>query len=250
MITFNRNWLMDKFEKGDSIEYIYFFGHSENGIGKFCFSQWFESPFCLDNITFQTAEHWMMAKKALLFNDYISFEKICQSKTPENAKKLGKEVKGFNQEIWDSNKVDIVKLGNIHKFNQYPELAKFLINTADKVIVEASPSDLIWGIGLVQNDENIENIYLWRGENLLGFILMEVREFFNKIGHFSPLENLILPPWNKFPNVEMNDLFWKMGLGEEYLYKFSKYYLNLSDKDKIVYKLYYPSSLKWSGFYD
>lgn len=174
------NWLIEKFESGDALKFIYFWGHTNKRnepAGKFCFSQWFESPFSVDGITYKTAEHWMMAHKALLFGDKMMFEKIIACNKPGEAKALGRKVRNYDDDIWNARKFDIVKLGNIHKFNQHPILADYLLKTNDRILVEASPTDAIWGIGLSQDSEDIDNIYAWRGQNLLGFVLMEVRDF-------------------------------------------------------------------------
>ncbi|MEO0340141.1 MAG: NADAR family protein, partial [Bacteroidota bacterium] len=85
-------------------------------------------------------------------------------------------VRGFKPEVWDENKVEIVVEGNFHKFSQAPELKEFLLNTKDRILVEASPYDKIWGIGLNAQAEGIENPDTWKGQNLLGFALMEVRD--------------------------------------------------------------------------
>jgi ribA/ribD-fused uncharacterized protein len=177
--NYNINWLKEKFERGDTLKYIFFLGHTNKFhevVGKFCFSQWFESPFIVDNITYKTAEHWMMAQKALLFNDKNIFDKIINCDKPGEAKDLGRQVLGYDEQTWNNRKFEIVKLGNIHKFNQYPKLADFLLKTDNRILVEASPVDTIWGIGLSPDSNEIENIYAWRGQNLLGFALMAARD--------------------------------------------------------------------------
>jgi ribA/ribD-fused uncharacterized protein len=187
MITgYNIDWLIDKFERGEPLKYLFFWNHVNKyneEVGKFCFSQWFETPFTVKETTYKTAEHWMMAQKALLFGDQNTFEKIISSNKPGEAKDLGRQVIGFNEKIWVENRYDIVKMGNIHKFNQHPKLAEFLLNTENRVLVEASPVDNIWGIGLSQEQKEIENVYAWQGLNLLGFALMEVRDFLKNLKH-------------------------------------------------------------------
>ncbi|MES2485185.1 MAG: NADAR family protein, partial [Bacteroidota bacterium] len=205
--------------------------------GKFCFSQWFETPFTVNNRVYKTSEHWMMAHKALLFGDKDNFEKIITCDTPKEAKEFGRQVLGYDEQIWNENKFDIVKLGNIHKFNQHPDFAQYLLKTGDKILVEASPIDTVWGIGLSIDSNYIDNIYAWRGENLLGFVLMETRDFLKDFGHFKPLENSTQPPWLRFPDVSCNDMFWRMGVGESYLTEFSKYFLLLNERDKKIYEL-------------
>ena len=253
MTHYNIKWLTERFESGDTLKYIFFWGHlskPNEKVGKFCFSQWFESPFSVDNITYKTAEHWMMAHKALLFGDKNVYEKIIHCDKPKKAKELGQQVLGYDDQTWNKNKFEIVKLGNIHKFNQYPEFAKYLLNTEDTILVEASPLDTIWGIGLSQDSKEIDNIYAWRGQNLLGFALMETRDFLKRFGHFKPLEESFQPPWKKFQDNDSHDMFWRMGKGEEYLTTFSKYYQSLTSREKLIYKLTNPQPYEWTGFYD
>jgi ribA/ribD-fused uncharacterized protein len=160
-------------------KFLFFWGHQPNkdgSISKTCFSQWWLSPFEVEGITYKTAEHWMMAKKAVLFNDNAVLEKIIASNSPAEAKKLGREVKNYNETLWLAARFEIVKEGNYYKFNQNPELKTFLLNTKDRVIVEASPVDAIWGIGMASDDKNVMNPGKWKGLNLLGFALMEVRD--------------------------------------------------------------------------
>ena len=160
-------------------KYLFFWGHQPNkdgSISKTCFSQWWLSSFDVDGITYKTAEHWMMAKKALLFNDKEIFEKIIQTKSPAEAKKLGREVKNYVDTVWLANRFEIVKEGNLHKFSQNKDLKEFLLNTNERILVEASPVDPIWGIGMAADHKEVNNPEKWQGLNLLGFALMEVRD--------------------------------------------------------------------------
>lgn len=178
--TYNIDWLIEKFDTGEKVKYLFFWGHTQppgEDVGKFIFSQWFELAFEVGGIVYKTAEHWMMASKALLFEDPETFSKIIASNTPGEAKKLGRLVRNFNEEKWLHNRMDIVVKGNIQKFGQNPKAKEYLLNTKDRVLVEASPRDQIWGIGISQNNEGVENPYNWRGQNLLGFALMEARDF-------------------------------------------------------------------------
>ena len=183
MPKYTMQWLTDEHENGKPLKYLYFWGNTanhKNEIGKFIFSQWYESPFTVNGITYKTSEHWMMAHKALLFNDQQKFEEIVACNKPGEAKDLGRQVSNYNDDLWNERKFDIVKEGNIHKFSQHKELGKYLIQTGNRVLVEASPVDVIWGVGLTHDNPAIKNIYSWRGQNLLGFVLMEVREYLNK----------------------------------------------------------------------
>lgn len=176
---YNINWLIKEQENNENLKFIYFWGNENKyneDVGKFCFSQWFESHFIVDNITYKTSEHWMMAQKAKLFNDQVTFTKIISCKKPGEAKELGRQVLNFDEEIWNNNRFEIVKSGNIHKFSQNKKIEEYLKKTGDRILVEASPVDVIWGNGLSQDSKNISNISEWRGLNLLGFILMEVRD--------------------------------------------------------------------------
>lgn len=250
---YNINWLIEKYESGYTFKHIFFWGHTnkyKEDVGKFCFSQWFESPFTVENITYKTAEHWMMAHKALLFGDNLNFDKIINCEKPGEAKELGRQVLGYDEQTWNDKKFEIVKIGNIHKFNQHPQLADYLIKTENRVLVEASPVDTVWGIGLSQESNDIENIYSWRGQNLLGFALMETRDFLKGFGHFKPLENSHQTPWSRFPGIDKEDLFWRMGKGEEFLATFSIYYKNLTEIEKTIYKLTNPAPYHWTNFYE
>lgn len=171
--------LQEELERGVQLDFLFFWGHTqkkEGVIDKSCFSQWYPSGFITDGINYLTAEHWMMAKKALLFDDRKTLEKILASEKPAIAKQLGREVSGFDTEIWAKSSYEIVVEGNMHKFSQNEFLKKFLLQTGNKVIVEASPPDTIWGIGLSQDAKEAINPFQWRGTNLLGFALMEVRD--------------------------------------------------------------------------
>ncbi|CAL2095752.1 NADAR family protein [Tenacibaculum sp. 190524A02b] len=164
---------------GKKLKFVFFWGHQPNkdgSIGKSCFSQWWEAEFVIDAITYKTAEHYMMAEKARLFNDEATLLKIIDCKSPAAAKKLGRQVKNFDTILWDQHKYKIVIKANYEKFAQNPELKDFLLQTKNRILVEASPVDKIWGIGLAKDDENIENPLKWRGLNLLGYALMEVRD--------------------------------------------------------------------------
>ena len=160
-------------------KFLFFWGHQPNkdgSISKTCFSQWWLSSFEVEGITYKTAEHWVMAKKAELFEDKEVLEKILGSNSPAEAKKFGREVKNYIDSVWVANRYEIVREGNYHKFSQNPDLKQFLINTNDRVLVEASPVDPIWGIGMASDDKDVMNPEKWKGLNLLGFALMEVRD--------------------------------------------------------------------------
>lgn len=160
-------------------DYLFFWKNdpSEDGtITKTCLSQWWDEGFVVDNIQYHTAEHWMMAEKARLFKDEKMVQAILADSSPAAAQKFGRQVKGFNKEIWIQNRFEIVKQGSIHKFSYNEALKNFLLSTKETVLVEASPQDKIWGIGMDEHHEDANNPEKWDGLNLLGFALMEARE--------------------------------------------------------------------------
>ncbi|WP_254086759.1 NADAR family protein [Dawidia cretensis] len=245
--------MIDKFEKGETIKYLFFWGHTnkkQEDIGKFVLSQWYPSPFIVDNVEYKTAEHWMMAQKANLFGDYMTLQKILTAVEPGEAKKLGRQISGFDEIEWDKRKFEIVKTGSIHKFHQNKKLRNFLIGTANRIIVEASPVDAIWGVGMSEDANLIDMPHAWEGENLLGFALMEARDFLIETGDFRYTESDMLPPWKRFPNIDPHDMFWRMGGGEQYVMDLGDYFRSLSGRDKKIYQLTYPSSGDWIRYYD
>lgn len=167
-----------RFNAEENLKFVFFWGHesSKSGVTASCFSQWYESPFVIDGQRYPTAEHFMMAKKAALFGDHKTREQVLKASTPNEAKALGRQVQGFNAEIWLQNRFSIVVRGNQAKFAQNVELRQFLKQTQSRILVEASPVDNIWGIGLARDDEKASNPNLWCGLNLLGFALMQVRD--------------------------------------------------------------------------
>jgi ribA/ribD-fused uncharacterized protein len=180
---YNIKKLQRAMAEGKEFEYLPFWKNKRehSRLDRSCLSQWYHSPFKENETIFLTAEHYMMAKKAELFKDYTILEKILTSKTPIEAKKLGRKVKGFDEKIWGAKRFEIVVAGNLLKF-QNPALREFLLGTKDKILVEASPVDRIWGVGLVEDDKNISNPFFWRGLNLLGFALIKVRNLI-KVKH-------------------------------------------------------------------
>jgi ribA/ribD-fused uncharacterized protein len=149
-------------------KYIFFWKES--------FSQWHMKSFSQDGIIFNCAEQYMMYQKAMLFGDKETADKILAAEHPSDQKKLGRLVRNYDQKIWDANKYKIVYNGNMLKFTQNPKLLATLLETENKTLVEASPYDSIWGIGLDENAPGIENEENWKGENLLGYVLTDVRD--------------------------------------------------------------------------
>jgi len=121
-----------------------------------------------------------MAQKAKLFDDEEIFNRILTKNSPKDVKDLGRQIRNFDAEKWDTNKYTIVRRGNYLKFSQDDQLRNFLKQTKNKILVEASPVDAIWGIGLAEDNPKSLNPLEWQGLNLLGFALMEVRDDLNK----------------------------------------------------------------------
>ncbi|MFE7901082.1 NADAR family protein [Streptomyces sp. NPDC057424] len=164
---------------GARIKYLHFWGHRprpDGRIGASCLSQWWPAPFTVDGVAYATAEHWMMAAKARLFEDAAAERAALAAGHPAEAKKAGRLVRGFDEATWARERFRIVVEGSVHKFGAHPELLAYLLGTGDRVLVEASPVDRVWGIGLAADDEAAMDPERWRGPNLLGFALMEARE--------------------------------------------------------------------------
>ncbi|WP_251095148.1 NADAR family protein [Streptomyces sp. Caat 7-52] len=171
--------LISKVRAGDRIKYLYFWGHRprpDGRVGASCLSQWWPSPFAVDGVRYATAEHWMMAGKARLFGDAEAERRVLAAEHPAEAKKAGRLVRDFDQETWERERFRIVVEGSVHKFAAHADLGRFLLDTGDRVLVEASPVDRIWGIGLSADDAAAAEPERWQGLNLLGFALMEARE--------------------------------------------------------------------------
>ena len=167
------------YEKGKKIKFLFFWGHTpprDGHINESCFSQWWMCNFVIDNITYCCAEQYMMVEKARTFQDNAALQKIMKAKHPKQMKEFGRQVNNFDETIWNNNCYSIVKKGNFAKFSQNKELWDFLKQTKNRVIVEASPRDKIWGIGLGKENPDAMNPTKWKGKNLLGFALTEIRD--------------------------------------------------------------------------
>ena len=160
-------------------DYMLFWGHRQPrdklAIGKTCLSQWYESAFEVAGVRYATAEHYMMAEKARLFGDEASAARIVAAPDPGAAKALGRKIAGFEEAPWLARRSAIVEAGNIAKFSQQPRLRAYLLGTGERMLVEASPMDAIWGVGVAADDPRAIDPAQWPGLNLLGFALMQVR---------------------------------------------------------------------------
>jgi ribA/ribD-fused uncharacterized protein len=171
--------LRDRFNRGERFKFLHFWGHQPargGSVSKSCLSQWYGAPFEAEGNVYKTAEHFMMASKARLFNDKRALDKILKAASPGAAKAYGREIPGFIEEVWEAHRFNVVCRANLLKFSQHPALSEFLLRTGTKILVEASPTDCIWGIGLSASDPDADNPNCWKGLNLLGFALMSVRQ--------------------------------------------------------------------------
>ena len=185
-------------------DFVFFWGHTDRkeDVNKSCLSQWYMCSFVVDNVSYNCAEQFMMAEKARIFGDDDTWQQIMASYDPMTIKKLGRKVRNFNAYVWKKNCQQIVKRGNLAKFSQNQKLLEYLLGTGDKILVEASPKDTIWGIGLAEDASEASNPRLWQGENLLGFALMEVRDMLKGRFGMSPEDD-----------VKKALLMWTMGAG-------------------------------------
>ncbi len=174
----NKQELIQLLQMGKKFKYLYFWGHTSKNkmTDKSCLSQWFPASFTVEGVTYSSAEQYMMAAKARLFTDKEILEKILQAKSPAKAKALGRQVRNFDLYQWNKHCMEFVVAGNIAKFGQNTELKDFLLNTKKRILVEASPQDKVWGIGMEASHPHACNPIKWRGDNLLGFALMQARE--------------------------------------------------------------------------
>lgn len=180
--------LRTAWSSGARPKFVYFWGlpsaHLDKvksfGVGPWVLSQWYPARFEMSGIPYATAEHWMMSAKCRLFQDHNTLKLVTEDSLkprpdPQQAKRLGRNVVGFNDAEWDRYKFNVVVNGNTLKFGQNPALRDYLISTGDAVLVEASPYDRVWGIGLAKDRPEAQDPTQWNGENLLGFALMRVR---------------------------------------------------------------------------
>ncbi|HEX6681728.1 MAG TPA: NADAR family protein [Candidatus Limnocylindrales bacterium] len=164
---------------GTPLKMLFFWGHRpqrDGTVGAGCLSQWWPSPFEVDGRRFGSAEHFMMWSKAMLFGDEATAARILAARSPGEAKALGRNVNPFDETVWERERFGIVVAGSVAKFSQHADLKDFLVGTRNRVLVEASPLDRIWGIGLAAGDPDASDPARWKGGNLLGFALMHARE--------------------------------------------------------------------------
>jgi ribA/ribD-fused uncharacterized protein len=168
--------IVERDTAGEAMDFIFFLKTSKaDPLDVGCFCQW-QKCFISDEVRNYThAEQYMMAQKALLFDDEEILEKIMAAKKPKDMLELGRQIKNFDQAVWDKEKYHIVLNGNFLKFSQNTLMGEILLSTEDKIICEANPSENIWSIGYAADDVKARQPKEW-GQNLLGFALMHVRD--------------------------------------------------------------------------
>ena len=138
-------------------------------------SNWYKSSFEFCGTPFPTGEHWMMWHKAHLFHDRDTADRILETKSLHEVKKLGRQVKPYVDMAWEEVRVPVMRVGLRHKFAQNERLANDLLSTGSAVLAEAAPNDRIWGVGIAKGDPKLDDPLNWHGRNLLGITLMNVR---------------------------------------------------------------------------
>jgi len=188
---YSREWLT---QQGASAKPFVMFWKPGEPATPACLSQWQPSAFleCADR--YVCAEQYMMSEKARVFGDEEAERRIMATSDPAAMLRLGRQVRSFEASTWDEVKHAIVLNGNYAKFSQDAALREYLLGTGDAVLVEASPRDAIWGIGLGAGDDRALDPQLWRGQNMLGFALMEVRDEIARVW-----ANCDLIDWEQYP---------------------------------------------------
>lgn len=205
------------------------FYHTGDPYGNF--SNFAAFPIFLNGKSWPTVEHYFQAAK---FEDEALKEKLREISSPMEVAKEGRKRKYPLRENWEEVKEKVMALALWAKFLQHPQLREELLSTGQAKIIEHTRNDAYWGDG---GDGS--------GKNRLGTLLVEAREALRKINK-DP--KLTLPPWLAFPHIDSKDMFWRMGIGENYMYLWSRYYL--SHEDQMAYQSTFPPTGSWKGFYD
>lgn len=139
-------------------------------------SNWYPSVFMIDGITYSSMEQYMMWRKAVLFRDNKIATQILATDDVAGIKELGRKVSEYDDNYWNGVRQLVVYKGLLAKFSQNEELKEKLKATGNNLLAECAVKDRIWGIGLSMKDPNRYDVAKWKGQNLLGYTLMMVRE--------------------------------------------------------------------------
>ena len=153
-------------------KFVFFYGKDDH------FSNFYPAKFIVDDIIFSCGEQYIMYSKAILFGDSVIAAMILQETKPTKMKALGRKVRNFDDDVWCANREELTFKGLFEKYNQNANLKKLILDTGNREIVEASPRDRVWGIGMGENNPDAEDKSKWKGRNILGKILMKVRDAF------------------------------------------------------------------------
>ncbi len=171
---------MDRLRIGNTETNAIFFYRVGDAYG--AFSNWAPTPFTVDGVSFSTAEQYIMYRKCLTFGDTVTAEKLLNSDSPKEQKALGREAAGYIDSVWAGIRQTVAIRGLYAKFSQDAELKRLLLGTGDAVLVECTSNDRIWACGLDKDDDDRLSADRWKGQNILGFSLMEVRNMLRAEG--------------------------------------------------------------------
>ena len=171
---------MDRLRIGNTETDAIFFYRVGDAYG--AFSNWAPTPFTVDGVSFSTAEQYIMYRKCLTFGDTVTAEKLLSSDSPKEQKALGREAAGYIDSVWAGIRQTVAIRGLYAKFSQDAELKRLLLGTGDAVLVECTSNDRIWACGLDKDDDDRLSADRWKGQNILGFALMEVRNMLRAEG--------------------------------------------------------------------
>lgn len=190
---YNILWLIEEINSGRSHKFVTFW-QADEGCENRIFSQWYQKVFFVNGRKYDTAEQYMMSEKALLFGDFDSYKTIVNEPNPKICKQLGRQVKNFDSQVWNNSFREILFHGNLGKLQSDIEFVDALLSTGDAVLVEASPTDDIYGAGLdkahlLNTDGTLKTLPQdWhkidktkQAENNLGFVLMGIRDLINDL---------------------------------------------------------------------
>lgn len=200
-----------------------------------CFSNFSKHPILVVT-TWPTSEHYFQAQKFL--DGELQF-KILMEPSPMIAARMGRNRSWPLRPDWDDVRDDVMRTAIRAKVRQHHDVRDTLLSTGNAEIVEYTKSDSYWGDG---GDGS--------GKNMLGRILMEVRDELTKDGPYDELGEMLLPPWLKYPEIERYSIGWRMGYGEGHLVDWSCWYEGLSPAGRETYRSKFPEPPEWEGYYD